>query len=214
MNGLSKYYIRKIINCFASELTATETSRKLKINRNTVNKYYRIIRGAVVNYQEIQYQIQYSPINAKQYCFSWHRNRGLIPTVQEGYLAFLMKVSNGRVYVLNQNTKAILEKVANSELDSPINWLPNSYMPNTTIGFNRTGTARTNNNKIDTAAHFFMYAKEKLTKFYGVKEEYTYMYLKELEFRFNNQSRDLSKLIWKILPHHSPEWVRTNRHRR
>ena len=47
MNGLSKYYIFKIVNSFAEELTATEAAQKLDINRNTVNKYYSFIRESI-----------------------------------------------------------------------------------------------------------------------------------------------------------------------
>ena len=46
---------------------------------------------------------------------------------------------------------------------------------------------------------FYLYAKEKLTKFYGVKPQYTYLYLKELEFRFNNQDQNISSLCWKVI---------------
>ena len=43
-NKLSKYYKKIIIKCFALELTTTQTAKLLKINRNTINRYYRIIR--------------------------------------------------------------------------------------------------------------------------------------------------------------------------
>ncbi len=54
-----------------------------------------------------------------------------------------------------------------------------------------------------TAKDFLNYAKEKLAKFYGVKPEYIYLYMKELEFRFNNRNKDLGRIIMRILPHHS-----------
>ncbi|MBK8473319.1 MAG: hypothetical protein IPL33_14870 [Sphingobacteriales bacterium] len=68
MNGLSKYYIKKIIGCFADEFTATETSRKLKVNRNTVNKYYRIIREAIADYQEMLFNGQAKNGNDTVFC--------------------------------------------------------------------------------------------------------------------------------------------------
>ncbi|HRI27045.1 MAG TPA: hypothetical protein PK715_03230, partial [Chitinophagales bacterium] len=43
------------------------------------------------------------------------------------------------------------------------------------------------------------YAKDKLTRFYGVKPEYTYLYLQELEFRFNTHESNLSNLLLKLL---------------
>ena len=51
-NKLSKYYKKKIIKCFALELTVTQTAKLLKINRNTVNHYYRIIRESIAIYED------------------------------------------------------------------------------------------------------------------------------------------------------------------
>ncbi len=215
MNGLSKYYIRKIINCFSSEMTATETSRKLKINRNTVNKYYRIIRGAISNYQEIQRKIQHVPHDEQHYYFSWHKNKGLIHTVQDDTLAFKLSTNVDRVYIEVVRLEDIPEdqiSMDNDSADENQNGANNGL--GLDFGFSPTHLYYRNGKQPDTATRFFMYAKEKLTKFYGVKEEYTYLYLKELEFRFNNQDKDLGKLIWKILPHHSAEWLKTSKHRR
>ena len=51
-NKLSKYYKRKIIFCFALELTATQTAMLLKISRNTINRYYRVIRECIAEYED------------------------------------------------------------------------------------------------------------------------------------------------------------------
>ena len=215
MNGLSKYYIKKIINSFSAEMTATETSRKLKINRNTVNKYYRIIRGAVTHYQQVQGEIQTFNNTTQLHYFSWHKNKGLIHTMEEGFPAFSLKVHNDKVFIdsvdaseiLNNNINGNSEKSEQENEEKEVEVIPKPLYE-TSPYYHR------HNRKLDTASKFFIYAKEKLTKFDGVKEEYTYLYLKELEFRFNNQDKDLSKLVWKILPHHSPEWLKTSRHRR
>lgn len=41
---ISQYKIKKIVNCFAKDFTATETAKLLKLNRNTINRYYHILR--------------------------------------------------------------------------------------------------------------------------------------------------------------------------
>ena len=50
--NISRYYKRKIISCFALELTATQTAKLLKINRNTINRHYRIIREHIAEYED------------------------------------------------------------------------------------------------------------------------------------------------------------------
>ena len=42
--GLSDYKVKKIIQCFILDLDATQTSKLLEINRNTINRYYNKIR--------------------------------------------------------------------------------------------------------------------------------------------------------------------------
>lgn len=200
MNGLSKYYIKKLIKCFSDEMTATETSKKLKINRNTVNKYYRILREAIADYQVLQVQYYLSPLAGKQqrYCIGWHKNKGIQTELQDNEAVFALSVVNGKVYV---------EEVAASELQDTANPL----LSVATITHMPLGTANLSLRVIDD---FYGYAKEKLTRFYGVKEEYTFIYMKELEFRFNNKGKDLTMLVWKILPHHSDIWEKRTRRRR
>jgi len=193
-------------------MTATETCRKLKINRNTVNKYYRIIRGAVANYQEVQYQIQTFSSSSQVHYFSWSKNKGLTPNIQEGSQTFLLATNKDKVFVDTVDADTLEEIKEQLEAKEVTNENENADKELSPLSFehfhHRAGK------KLDISIRFFNYAKDKLTKFYGVKSEYTYLYLKELEFRFNNQGKDLSKLIWKILPHHSAEWVKTNRYRR
>lgn len=191
MNGLSKYYIKKLITCFAEELTATETSKKLKVNRNTVNKYYRIVREAIAEYQTLQADMQVNIYGKQVTPFYWHRSTGISLLNQPDSTAYHMAIVNRQVFVETDLAKSA-----------------NVSSPDTVAATNLQ------NKSSDLSQSFFLYAKDKLTKFYGVKEQYTALYLKELEFRFNNRERDITKLILRILPHHSTEWVKTNKYRK
>jgi len=42
---------------------------------------------------------------------------------------------------------------------------------------------------------FWSYAKERLAKFHGVSKEYFPLYLKEMEFRFNNRDKNIFNLL-------------------
>ncbi|PSJ77506.1 hypothetical protein C7N43_08600 [Sphingobacteriales bacterium UPWRP_1] len=220
MNGLSKYYIKKIITCFALEITATETSKKLRINRNTINKYYRMIREAIADYQEVQLRAVSLHNNDKKYFFGWHTNEGLIYTPQEDAQMFSLTIHVGKVYIKMETVSELRD---NTEITSIKNAGPEHIFNAEVAQQAPPGSASLAKEVLpadkerhinEPAFNFFLYAKQKLIKFYGVKEEYTYLYLKELEFRFNNNGRDLSKLVLKILPHHSPEWNRTTRNRK
>ena len=45
---LSNYKIKKIIKLFREDLTATQTFNILSINRNTINRYFNIIRLSIL----------------------------------------------------------------------------------------------------------------------------------------------------------------------
>ena len=196
MNGLSKYYIKKIINCFADEMTATATSRKLKINRNTVNKYFKKIRLAVADYQELRgSNVSLNAARSNATYFSWYKNKGIC-FESEDTSAYQLLQREDKVYV-NPNLAEIL--ASTKEV------VANEVSEDTESGHLLTEEEKEEVEKTlsETARDFHQYAKEKLAKFYGVKSDHIYLYLKELEFRFNNQDKDTSKIIWKILPHHS-----------
>ncbi len=46
---LSAYKIKKIIDCFVADLTSSEASKVLKLNRHTTDKYYKIFRDIILN---------------------------------------------------------------------------------------------------------------------------------------------------------------------
>lgn len=176
MNSLSKHRIKKIINCFAAELTAIDTAQKLKIHRNTVNKYYRFIREAIAQYQEVQLQSNLTADATERYFIAWHRNTGLTLVPETDTMNYSLVVINSKVYVPAQKPGE-----ANGNLLSE-NQATENISPNQSI-----------------AQYFYNYAKTKLTKFYGIRPQYADLYIKELEFRFNNQDSNLAALIWKVV---------------
>lgn len=171
INSLSKQRIKKIVNCFAAELTAIDTANKLKIHRNTVNKYYRIIREMIAQHEEQNFKNYYADTGADFYRLCWNKNTGLNLMPDDDTLTYFMMVYQGKVHVAPEDM--MMESAINPEtIDSE--------------------DAR-------SAQFFYNYAKTKLIKFYGIRPQYAYLYLKELEFRFNNQDKNISSLIWKVV---------------
>lgn len=46
---ISRYKIKKILECFIQDYTATETSNIMKLNRNTINRYFWIFRMIILS---------------------------------------------------------------------------------------------------------------------------------------------------------------------
>jgi hypothetical protein len=49
---LSNYQIKKILQNFCLELTAIQTAKQLRINRHTADRYYRLFRERIADYQD------------------------------------------------------------------------------------------------------------------------------------------------------------------
>ncbi|MGL4981501.1 MAG: IS1595 family transposase, partial [Treponemataceae bacterium] len=45
---LSTYKVNKIVLCFSEDITATAAAKIVKVNRNTINSYYKFIREKIV----------------------------------------------------------------------------------------------------------------------------------------------------------------------
>ena len=55
-------------------------------------------------------------------------------------------------------------------------------------------------NHINGIENFWGYAKTKLKRYYGINRNYFYLYLKEMEFRFNNRKTpNLGSIIKRII---------------
>lgn len=171
INSLSKQRIKKIVNCFAAELTAIDTANKLKIHRNTVNKYYRIIREMIAHHEEENFKNYYADSNAAFYRLCWNKNTGLNLLPDDDTLNYFLMAYQGKIHIAPE--EVVIENALNPEAS--------------------------NSEDARSAQFFYNYAKTKLIKFYGIRPQYAYLYLKELEFRFNNQDKNISSLIWKVV---------------
>ena len=73
---ISNYKIKKIIKCFAEDLTATSTSNLLGINRNTINAYYTLLREKIFLYSIEEQKKEVGEFELDESYFGAKRVRG------------------------------------------------------------------------------------------------------------------------------------------
>ena len=99
-NRLSKYKIKKIIECFARDLTATTTSQLLGLNRNTINSYFNEIREKILEASLEEYQQEFGEFELDESYFGARRIRGKRGRGAAGKTpVFGLLKRNGKVYV-------------------------------------------------------------------------------------------------------------------
>lgn len=206
---LSNYKIKKIIECFSLELTATQAAKLLSINRNTINKYYHQIRTAIAYHQQQQIKHFEGEIELDESYFGGRHKGNIGRSVKSKIPVFGILKRNGKVFtqivpdVSSRTLKTIIKsKVKTGSIIYSDSW--RSYDGLVFDGFEHYrinhsfNYVNEQNHHINGIESFWSFAKTKLTKFYGIKPRFFYLYLKECEFRFNNRNQNISLLIWKI----------------
>ena len=74
---LSDYRIKKIIECFCIDIEASKTALLLKLNRNTVNRYYGIFRKLIYDNQTREFYRMIGVVEIDESYFGARRPRGV-----------------------------------------------------------------------------------------------------------------------------------------
>ena len=181
----------------------------LKINRNTVNRYYRLVREKIAAYEEQQMRSFAGEVELDESYFGGYHKGHIGRSVKSKIPVFGILKRNGKVYtqivpdVSARTLKAIVkQRVRRGSIVFSDSWC--SYDGLVFDGYEHIRINHTTvlvehkRNHINGIESFWSYTKNKLSKFYGIRAHNFYLYLKEYEFRFNHRSTNLELLITKI----------------
>jgi len=177
---LSAYKKKKIIESFCDELTATQAAHRLNLDRNTINKYFKRIRECIAGYREYQkMRLMVTVISSpdqkvtavsKQLPASQQGEQGIPIRIMciDGELVTdidMPKVVNGSRYLMPisgalASSRALPDKMGNGMDCDDLHRL---------------------------ADDFHTFTANRLKKFFGVRGEYAYLYVKEAEFVYNER---------------------------
>jgi len=207
---ISKAKFRQILKLYSLDLNAIQIAELTGLNRNTVNKYLRIIRENIASYCE-----QESPLKDKlkvdedfsgATLVKGKRGRG---SYGETTVFGIVKL-NGKVYteIVSDHARATLQGVIRGRVD--INSIIHSdkwrgYNGLVDLGCKKHFRVDNGKNGFDrTTPHingidgFWGFTKQRLSKFNGIHKTTIYLHLKECEFRFNYRNEDLYKKLLKL----------------
>lgn len=208
---ISEYKFRKMVKCFAADMSATQIAEVIDVNRNTVNRYLNEIRARMVEFCE-----QYAPFQQE-----YHEEQELLqtepcianlstdaPTLKEKIstsLGFLKR--RGKVYVdmlatsvaskiqlLTSNDK----KIVSNDVTIHAVDVQEEYGL-IAVGYDNDKSLVNKPSYVDDLERFWRFAKERTSKFQGVAKHKFYFHLKECEFRFNFRNDNLYSVILQLL---------------
>lgn len=213
---LSHYQIKKIIECFCLDLTATQTSKLLQFNRKTINNYYNKFRNAIALNQKDEFQKFVGFVECDELYFGARRIRGRHGKLKRGRGTYKQPVfgifeRNGRVYteIIPNCRKKTLQKVILGKVDIHSIMYTDGWRGYTglvSVGYDKHYRVNHGENEfaknksvhINGIESFWSFTKRRLAKFNGVKRNF-YLHLKECEWRWKRNEQELQKDLIKIL---------------
>ena len=206
---LSEAKFRELVKLFSADLTAVQIAQLSGINRNTVNRYLRLIRERIVAYNEAQRPF-FGVVEVDESLFGAKRVKGKRGRGAYGKTTvFGIYERQGLVYteVVPNCSKATLQRIIRGKvgLDTVINsdgW--RGYNGLVDIGYGHFRVNHSADEFVRGKAHingiegFWGYAKVRLAKFRGMHAKTFMLHLKETEFRYNLRHRNIRRVILKI----------------
>ncbi len=206
---LSDFVIKKIIWCFCVDIDATRTSLIVRVNRNTVNRFFRLFRTVIWYHQlkEFKRVIQGEAEMDEAY-FGGKRRRGIPGKRGRGSSkqpVFGIFERNGRVYteiIPNCKRRTLLPIITGRVSPDTVIYTDKwrGYDGLVAIGYDKH--KRMNHQKgefsdgrgnhINGIENFWSFTKRRLAKFNGVKVNFEY-HLKECEWRYGKTKQQLFK---------------------
>ena len=196
---LSRYKIKKIIEYFSEDLTASSAAKILKLNRKTVNSYYNEFRSLILEHSLREQEKELGEFELDESYFGARRVRGKRGRGAAGKTpVFGLLKRNGKVFVTI--VPIIQGKILEGSTIHTDGWkaydglILNGYTHYRVFHHeNEFARGKSHVNGIEC---FWSYAKRRFSKFNGLTDDI--LHLKESEARFNHRDDDFAAFVAKL----------------
>ena len=207
---LSRYRIKKIIECFSEDITASSAAKILKLNRKTVNSYYNEFRRLILEHSLSEQEKELGEFELDESYFGARRVRGKRGRGAAGKTpVFGLLKRNGKVFVTvvpNCSREELMPIIQGKILEGSTihtdGW--KAYDSLILNGYNHYRVFHHENEFARGKSHvngiecFWSYAKRRFSKFNGLTDDKFILHLKESEARFNHRDDDFAAFIAKL----------------
>ena len=207
---LSRYKIKKIIEYFREDITATSAAKILRLNRKTINSYYNEFRNKILEYSLREQEKELGEFEQDESYFGARRVRGKRGRGAAGKTpVFGLLKRNGKVFVTvvpNCSREELMPIIQGKILEGSTihteGW--KAYDGLILNGYNHYRVFHHENEFARGKSHvngiecFWSYAKRRLSKFNGLTDDKFILHLKESEARFNHRDDDFTAFVVKL----------------
>jgi transposase len=214
---LSKQKRKKIFECFAADLSATQTAKIIGVNRNTVNLWYGTFREQILEHTEssptkklsgeIELDESYFGGPRKKRHADDRRKRGR--GAENKVPVFGVLKRDGKVYtqIIKNASKQEILPIVRQIVRKQSTIYTDKWKAYDGLVFDGYKHKRINHSKsysnrkgthVNGIENFWSFSKRRLAKFNGVSRETFLLHLKECEFRYNHKG-DILKTLLKFI---------------
>ena len=201
---------RDLVKYFSLDLDAQQIAILTNLNRNTVNRYLKLIRKRIAELCESETPFK-GEIEVDESYFGAKRVRGRRGRGAAGKTpVFGILQRQGKVYteIVPDCAKATLQGIIRGRV-SPESIIHSDkwrgYNGLVDLGYKKhyrvhhgTNEFARGKSHINGIESFWSFAKNRLIKFHGIPRDTFYLHLKECEFRFNYRNENLYYLLLKM----------------
>lgn len=208
----SKYYsLQKlrtgmmILYYFYLEISARKTARELDLDYETVQSRFMKFREKIAQYCEREAKEKLNgELELDESYFGGKRKGTRGRGAKNKAIVFGILERKGKVYTVivpDVSKETLMNEIEKKTIKGSVFYSDGwkSYVDLQQYG--KHNVIEHDENYVEGSTHingiegFWSYAKERFRKYHGIKKNNYPLYLKEMEFRFNNRNRNLFKLL-------------------
>ena len=194
-----------VLYYFYLELSASKTKDELEIDYGVVHRKFMRFRKSIAGYCNAEAKRLNGELELDESYFGGKRKGNRGRGANNKAIVFGILERKGKVYtkiVENVSKETLMKEIENKTLKGSVFYTDGWKSYNSLHQFGKHNVIKHHEdefakvkNHINGIEGFWSYAKEKFRKYHGINRKNYPLYLKEMEFRFNNRNRNLFKLL-------------------
>jgi len=219
---ISRHKTKKIIKGFSIDLTAVQTAKIVWMNRNTINRFYKLFREIIYEHQlqlfeklKLMWQIEVDESYFGSKRIRWFKGKLKRWRWTRKQPVFGLLKRDGRVYteIIPNCTATTLETIILDKVDPNATILSDGrkwYDGLVDVGYDKHYRVVHPDNEwskwwwvhINGIENFWSFTKRRMNKFNGVKKNF-HLHLKESEFRYGKSDTEIYNEVIHLVKKHS-----------
>jgi len=197
----------QLLYYFYLEISARRAAIELEVNYNVVHRRFMYFRKCISNYCNNEARKLYGELELDESYFGGKRKGNRGRGAKNKAIVFGILERNGKVYtviVKDVSAETLMSEIKNKAKKGSVFYTDGwkSYASLQQYGkhniIDHDKELVNNRNHINGIEGFWSFAKERFHKYHGISKTNYPLYIKEMEFRFNNRNENVYKLLTDI----------------